>query len=233
MIGICRAGTMPRRVVIAAAVALIPLVAGCEAGTNAPSLQWHAPTDGAGGIIGGITVSNAFVLGAPLGSALRPGQNAAVFFGLTNTGASSDRLTSMTAQIKQRKGTQWELVPLARSVLIPGGKVTVNSQRSVLLTGPRPQVILEHLLLPVTGGSVVTLLLQFQQAGQLTLNVPVMPSAQYYATLSPPPTPTATPTTHSLSPSPSGSPSATKSRRHHRKHRTPTPSPTPTASASA
>lgn len=225
MIGSCRGGTMPRRVVIATAVALVPLIAGCDAGTNAPSLQWHAPTDGTGGIIGGITVSDAFVLGPPLGSELRRGQNAAVFFGLTNSGTSADRLTSVAAQIKLGDGKNTSLVPLAQSVLLPGGQVTVNSQRSVLLTGPKPQVILEHLLLPVTGGSVVTLRLQFQKAGQLTLNVPVMPRAQYYATLSPPPTPTptATPSTHASSPSPS--PSATKSRRHHGKHRTPTPSP--------
>lgn len=232
MIRSCRGGTMPRRIVIAAAAALVPLIAGCDAGTNAPSLQWHPPTDGTSAVIGGITISNAFVLGAPLGSALRPGQNAGVFFGLTNTGTSRDRLTGISAKV--RNCIHCNLVPLARSVLLPGGRVTVNSQRSVLLTGPRPQVILEHLLYPVTGGSVVTLVLSFQNAGQLTLAVPVMPMAQYYSTLSPPATPTSSPTPAASPTSSTVSPSTTpKTLRHrHRKHRTPSPSPTPSPSAS-
>ena len=35
----------PRRILIAVAAALIPMIAGCEAGANAPSLHWHQPTD--------------------------------------------------------------------------------------------------------------------------------------------------------------------------------------------
>jgi copper(I)-binding protein len=206
-----RAGTMPRRIVIAAAAALVPLIAGCDAGANAPSLQWHAPTDGATTTIGNITVSNAFLLGGPLSSALRPGQNASFFFGLTNTGTHLDKLIRVSAP------------GVAQSVLLPGGRVTVNSEHSVLLTGPRPQVILEHLLRPLSGGSVVTLVLTFQEAGQVKLQVPVMPRAQYYSTLSPPATPTSTPSP-AVSPStPIASP--TPSARHHSKHHSPTPSP--------
>lgn len=225
MIRSCRGAAMPRRIVIAAVAALIPLIAGCDAGTNAPSLQWHQPTDGAGATFGGITISNAFVLGAPLGSELRPGQNAGVFFGLANTGTSFDRLISISAQVKQQNG---KLVTLARSVLLPGGRVTVNSQHSVLLTGPRPQVILEHLLRPVPGGSVVTLKLSFQKAGQLTLKVPVMPMAQYYSTFSPPPAPTSTTTPAPITSlvTPTATPTATiSSRPHHKHHRSPSPSP--------
>ncbi len=205
MIRSCRAGTMSRRIVIAVAAALVPLIAGCEAGTNAPSLQWHQPTDGTTTTIGGLTISNAFVLGAPLGSELRPGENAGLFFALTNTGTSGDRLIGISAP------------GLARSVLLPGGRVVVNSQHSVLLTGPRPQVILEHLLRTVTGGSVVTLVLSFRSAGQLTLRVPVMPMAQYYATLSPAPTPTAS----------AAKPTAAPAGKHHHKHASPSPSASP------
>jgi copper(I)-binding protein len=201
----CRGGSVSRRVVIATAVALVPLIAGCEAGTNPPSLQWHAPTDGTGLVIGAITISNAFVLGAPLGSALRPGQNAGLFFGLTNTGQSRDSLIGITAP------------GVARSVLLPGGHVVVNSYHSVLLSGPRPTVILEDLLRPVTGGSVIKLQLSFAKAGTHDLSVPVMPMAQYYSTLSPPPAPTATTSSPSASP--------TRPGRHHRRHRTPSLSP--------
>jgi len=196
----CRGGAVSRRTVIAAAAALIPLIAGCEAGTVSPSLQWHAPTDGTGKVIGGITISNAFVLGAPLGSVLLPGQNAGLFFGLTNTGVTGDRLVRISAP------------GVARAVLLPGGHVAINSQHSVLLTGPRPAVILQDLLRPVTGGSVVTLQLWFENAGPQTLKVPVMPMAQYYATYSAAPAP-ATVTVPVPSPSPSRAGS------HHRHHR--------------
>ena len=39
---------LPRRLVLAAAAALIPVLAGCEAGNNAPTLDFHDPTDARG-----------------------------------------------------------------------------------------------------------------------------------------------------------------------------------------
>jgi len=199
-----RGGMVSRRILIALAAALVPLIAGCEAGTNAPVLHWHQPTDGTGAVVGDITISNAFVLGAPIGAVLKPGQNAAMFFGLVNTG-SPDRLLSVA-------------VPgVARSVLLPGGQVPLRSQQAVLLTGPRPSVVLTDLLRPVSGGSVVIVVLTFQNAGIVRLKVPVMPKAQYYSTFSPPPAPTpsasqtASPRPGRRGASPSTSPSPTPS----------------------
>lgn len=188
-------GGYPRRILIAAAAALIPMIAGCEAGTSAPSLHWHQPTDGTSHQAGDITISNAFVLGAPIGAALLRGENAGLFLGLSNIG-SPDRLVGVSAP------------GVARSVLLPGNQIPLNTQQLVLLTGPRPQVILQHLLRPLTGGSVVRIILTFAVAGQVTIKVPVMPRAQYYTTLSPAPSPTTpvpTPSPKSASPSPSAS----------------------------
>ena len=56
------------------------------------------------------------------------------------------------------------------------------------LSGPRPQIVLMNLDQPLTGGSVVSITLTFQRAGQVTLKVPVMPRAQFYTTLRPAPT---------------------------------------------
>jgi len=188
-------GRYRRRILIAVAAALIPMIAGCEAGTDAPSLHWHQPTDGTFRAVGDITISNAFVLGAPIGAALRIGQNAGLFLGLVNTG-SADRLISIKAP-----GT-------ALSVLLPGNQVVLASQHRVLLSGPQPQVILEHLLRPLRGGSVVHLRLTFAIAGVINMKVPVMPAAQFYTTLSPAPPPGApTPvSTPSRQPSPTHSP---------------------------
>jgi len=176
---------MPRRILIAAAIGLVPLIAACEAGTNAPTLQWHPPTDGSSAAAGpNITISNVFVLGPPIGAALKPGQNAGLFMGLVNTG-SPDRLLSISAP------------GVATSVRLPGGGVTLLSSHRVLLTGPQPLVLLQNLVRPLTGGSVIKIVLTFAKAPSETMYVPVVPRASYYTTFSPAPAPT------SASPSPS------------------------------
>ena len=170
----------PRRLVILAIAALIPALAGCEAGYNAPTQQWHQPTDGTAAVHNNISIANAFVLGAPLGEKIPVGHSAGVFLALTNMG-SSDRLLSVSAP-----GT-------ARSVTLPGGAVPLPSQRSVRLTGPAPEVVMQDLTRPLTGGSTVRLVMVFQKAGALTLVLPVMPQAQYYSTFSPPAAPVPSP----------------------------------------
>jgi len=194
-------GGYPRRILIAVAVAVIPMIAGCEAGASPPSLNWHQPTDGTYHAIGNITISNAFVLGAPIGASLPVGQNAGLFLGLVNIG-TPDRLLSVSAP------------GVAQSVRLPGSQVTLATQHAVLLTGPAPSVVLEHLLRPLAGGSVITITLTFAVAGTVTLKVPVMPRAQFYTTLLPAPTPTAAspkPSTPTATPGSSASPSTSAS----------------------
>jgi copper(I)-binding protein len=164
-----------RRIMIAAVAALIPLVAGCEAGTNAPVLHWHPPTDGAGHRVGNLVIRNAFVLGAPIGQQLAAGQNAALFFSVANNGNTNDRLVSISAP------------GVAGSVALAGRQIVIGTQQPVLLTGPKPQVVLVNLVRPLTGGSVVSITFDFKIAGEYVLKVPVMPRAQYYTTLLPAP----------------------------------------------
>jgi copper(I)-binding protein len=190
-----------RRVVVLAIAALIPALAGCEAGVDAPTQDWHQTTDGSDATIGKITIDDAFVLGAPLGSTVAAGRSAGLFFALTNTGPA-DKLVRVTAP-----GT-------AKSVLLSGGTVNVASQQSVLLTGPAPKVVLEDLTKSLTGGSTVRLVMTFQNAASVTLTVPVMPAAQYYSTFSAPPSPTPSPSRKAkagATPTPSASPSASAS----------------------
>src|SRR5258708_23987736 len=79
-----------------AIAALIPVLAGCEAGNNAPTQEWHQPTDGAGIVHDNIAIRNVFVLGAPIGSSGPAGQSAGVFLALFNHG-SPDKPLSITA----------------------------------------------------------------------------------------------------------------------------------------
>lgn len=194
---------LPRRLFIAAVAALIPALAGCEAGANAPTQQWHPPTEGTGLVKQGIDIRDMFVLGAPPNSSLAAGQSASLFFALYNNGAP-DRLLSVSAP-----GT-------AKSVQLPGGPVSVQRYQEVLLTGPQPKAVLVGLTRALPGGSYVRVVMNFQNAGRITLSVPVLPQAQYYSTFSPAPSPSPSPTPKA---SPTGTPGAT-------------PAPTPSPSAS-
>jgi hypothetical protein len=194
-----RAGGLPRRLLIVAAVALIPAVAGCEAGNNAPTLAWHQPTVGTGAVVHDMAIRNVFVLGGHGNSALPAGSSAGLFLALVNSG-TPDRMVSIQAP------------GLATAVTLRGGSVRIGTNVSALLTGPTPAAVLTGLTRRLRSGMVVTIVLNFQRLGSVSLRVPVIARATYYATLSPPaPTPTATATRHprggSASPSTSPSPS--------------------------
>jgi copper(I)-binding protein len=189
----------PRHLLVLAVAAL--LLAGCEAGTNAPVDDWHPPTPGTDATVGSISLTNVFVLGAPIGQTVPAGGSASVFLALYNSG-SPDRLTSISAP------------GIARSVTLPGGSVSLASQQEVLLQGPEPKVILNDLIRPLAGGSTVQLDLTFQNAGPKSLTVPVMPRAADYATLLPPtpsPSPAATRAAPGATPTPAATPAATAS----------------------
>lgn len=185
----------PRRLAVLAIAALVPVLAGCEAGASAPTQHWHQPTDGAAAVHNNIAIKNVFVLGAPLGAKLTAGHSAGLFLALFNQG-SPDRLLSITAP-----GT-------AKSVTLPGGTVRLASQQTVLLTGPAPKVILQDLTRPLTGGTTVRLVLNFENAASVTMVVPVMPRAQYYSTFAPAPSPTPTAKHGTASPGATPTPSA-------------------------
>jgi copper(I)-binding protein len=206
-----RASGWPRRLLIVAAAALIPAVAGCEAGDNAPTLDWHQPTVGAGTAFHGISIRNVFALGAPLSGTLAAGQSAGLFLALVNTG-NPDRLLSI-----QAPGT-------ATSVTLPGGSIRLGTSGVALLTGPQPKVILTGLTRTLASGTVITVVLNFQKAGSITMRVPVVAQAQSYSTFSPAPSPSPTTTKRKHHPSGSASPSASGSA---------SATPTTTASASA
>ena len=182
-----------------AAAALIPVIAGCEAGTNAPTQQWHQPTAGASAIVSDtMRINNMFVLGPLPGFRIPAGGSAGVFFALNNNGAA-DRLISITAP-----GS-------ATQVQVPLGGIQVGRGQSLLLTGPQPRVVLRHLTRTLHGGQYVRMNMDFQSAGHVTLLVPVMPRAAFYSTFSPAPRPTPRPTlvlTPPAAPSPAVTPTA-------------------------
>jgi copper(I)-binding protein len=204
-----------RLLAIAAAVALIPALAGCAAGRNAQTNQSFDTTNGASTVFNNIAIRNVFVLGSDPSTALQPGQSASMFLALVNNG-SADQLTTVSAP-----GT-------AASVTIQGGTVKLLVGRPALLTGPEPRLVLSGLTRSLTSGQSILMALTFQNAGTVTMAVPVIAPIDYYATFSPPPptptpTPTPTPSKKRASKSPQPSPSSSAGSAG----ATPTPSTTP------
>jgi hypothetical protein len=189
-----------RRLLVGAIALLVPALAGCEAGLNAPTLEFHQASDGVSTTVNGINLDNVFVLGPPLNSTLPVGGQAGVFLSLYSQ--NGDRLESASAP-----GT-------ASSVQLLSGPITLNPYSLVNLSGPAPEIVLTGLTTPLSGGETITLQLTFANAGPVTLTVPVQPAAYIFATYSPPPPPlpTASPsptTKHKHKAKASASPSAT------------------------
>jgi copper(I)-binding protein len=154
---------------------LIPAVAGCEAGENAPTLQFHAASSGAQTVFNGIKITNAFVLGAPTGSTVPTGSSASLFVSIYNGNSSGDALQSVSA-------AGW-----AKSVTVNGGTVQLPANASpVNLTGPTPDVVLENVQKALSGGSTIPVTFSFERAGSVTLQVPVEAQSYQWSTFSAP-----------------------------------------------
>jgi len=167
-----------RRLLIGAIAILVPALAGCEAGNNAPTLEFHPASNGTSIVANGIDIDNAFVLGPPLNGTLPAGGQAGVFLSLS-AHDGNDQLLSASAP------------GAASSVQLLLGPVTLREGTLVDMSGPHPLIVLDGLTNPLSGGETIQLVLKFATAGLVTVQVPVFPAAYEYATFAPPPTPTA------------------------------------------
>jgi copper(I)-binding protein len=175
-----RGFTPASRLAAAVAVAcLVPGVAACDAGDNAPTLQFHPQSAGIDAVVHGIRIDDAFVLGSASEASLPPGKSAGFYLALVNEG-SPDRLVSVTAP-----GT-------AASVTLPAGGVALGTNQAAYLTGPKPKIVLTKLTRVLATGSTVRITLNFLNAGSYSLTVPVLSRSSDYATFSP--VPVASPT---------------------------------------
>jgi copper(I)-binding protein len=204
-----------RRLLIGATALLIPVLAGCEAGNNAPTLEFHPAANGAYASADSVSIINAFILGGKNDAtgSLPAGASASMFVGLYNGGSQADKLVSVSAP-----GT-------AASVQVIGGPIALPSQRSVYLTGPAPKLVLKQLTHGLAGGQTINVDFTFANTGVVTLQVPVEPQSGYYATYSPPAVAATPTTTAKAHPKTSATPKVTA---QPGTSATPTPTPTPT-----
>jgi copper(I)-binding protein len=156
---------------VGALALLVPAIAGCEAGENAPTLEFHDASAGAQTVFNGIRISDAFVLGAPSG-AVPTGSSAGLFLSLYNGSTNADSLTGVTAK------------SAAGSVAVTGTSVALPLNSEVNLMGPQPKVVLNSLTTPLTAGGYVSVTLDFEHAGSTTLQVPVEAQQFDFATYS-------------------------------------------------
>ena len=190
-----------RRLLFGAMVVLVPALAGCEAGFNAPTQQYHPANFTGNKTQNGISFSNVFVLGPASNGPAVAGGRTGVFMSLYSS--RNDRLESVSVQGSTSQAT------------ITGGSVNLPANSLVSLGGPVPQVVLSGLASPLQGGESVPMQFKFARAGTIKLDVPVVPQSFEFATYSPPPTPSPSPSATGkkkrakASASASASPSAT------------------------
>ena len=168
-----------RRLLFGAMALLVPALAGCEAGNNAPTLQYHPANFTANTVQHGISVSDLFVLDNATNGEGVAGGRAGIFLSLY--ARNGDRLTKVSAP------------GIASSVKIAGGSVDLPAGAGVDLSGPVPKVVLTGLTNPLQAGATVMLSFTFAEAGTITIAVPVEPASSGYATYSPPAIPNQAP----------------------------------------
>ncbi len=188
-----------RAIAIAALLAAaIPALAACGAGFDANTNAPYAPNeagvlydgDGAGKAYGknGVMIPQAFILGPDSGQQLAAGGSAPLYLTLLNSTGTADQLTSIVPE--EQKATSVKV------------QSPIDLQPGTL--AKTPGVTVEGLKTALRGGESIKLTLQFKNAGDVALTVPVVARSREFATL--PPAPTALPTASPLatgSPAPS------------------------------
>jgi copper(I)-binding protein len=178
-----------RAIAVAAFFASIPALAACGAGVDANTNNAYAPTeagvliqdDGSTRSYGdkGIMVSQAFILGPDSGQQIAAGGSAPLYLTIVNRESAPDTLTRILSADEQ-----------SSSVNLPS-PITLPTDQAA----KTPQATVDGLKRPLLGGESVKLTLQFTNAGDITMWVPVVTRSREFATLPPAPSPTPTPLT--------------------------------------
>jgi copper(I)-binding protein len=230
-------------IAVAGVFAVAPMVSACAAGQHPQSALPSQLAEGVNASAHLVDIRNAFLLGPAPGERLSQGGSMPLYAWFVNRTATPDRLVAVEAP-----GIAGSVEIAGGAVTLPPGGLVATKQTAAPAAvapvappvappktptpaaspaAPSSAVILRNLARPFDGGEDVHLTLHFQQAGVITLDVPVVTQDGYYATYSPapapaaPPAPTTQPTTPGSTPTPS-----TKSKT---KTKTKKPSPTPSA----
>jgi copper(I)-binding protein len=143
-----------RRLTCVAVLAALSLT-GCAAGYQAETSRERTTLTSTSGAKGDLTLRNVFFVGPAAA-----GDSLPLYFAAFNGGASDDKLLSLSSSVSAGASVPTD------TALVAGGKLQFNAGASTvpLLTGLKDKVLV---------GQTITVTLVFQQAGELTLAVPV------------------------------------------------------------
>jgi copper(I)-binding protein len=175
-----------RRIACVALLAAIPLTA-CAAGYQAETSRERTTLTSVAGAKGDLTLRNMFFVGPA-----SAGDDLPLYMAVFNGGTTNDKLLSVSSPV-----SGGSFIP-SNSTIPAGGQTFYNEGDGSVpeLTGMKGLVRV---------GQTVSVTLTFQQAGELTIAVPIQPATSGLAAPSPIPTPSPT---ASPSASPAASPSA-------------------------
>jgi hypothetical protein len=194
-------------------VLVTPAISACGAGTHPQTLLPTQFVEGVNVSVGLVDVRNMFLLGPAPGQTLPVGGDVPLYGAIVNDDTTTDQLVAIEAGGIAKSAA--ENVPLPPHQLVQLGKQGPGATT--------PTVVLKGLTQPLNGTETAHLILHFARAGQLSVQVPVVPWQGYYQTYAP--APTATP---SLSASPGVSASVSPGDKRKPRHgATQSPSPTP------
>lgn len=165
----------PRVFVVAALLAVAPALAACGAGSDANMAQPYIATEAAEKSQNGITVAQAFILGPESGQTLPAGSAAPLYLTMVNDNPEADQLTGITTD------------PQAASSAKATSPIALPPQTLVKSANPTPQIVIEGIREPLRGGETMRLTLEFQNAGSIPMDVPVITRSREFATLQPAP----------------------------------------------
>lgn len=205
-----------RRAVAVATVgifAVVPMVSACAAGKHPQSTLPTRLAEGVNASVHLVDIRNAFLLGPAPGQQLAAGESVPLYAWFVNREATPDRLVAVEAP-----GVAQSVEIAGGAIDLPPGRLVETKRNDAPSPTPAPvartpvrapapktpmalptlpasgsAVTLKGLAKALAGGENVRLTLHFQQAGVVTLDIPVTPRDGYYSTYSPAPAPT-TPT---------------------------------------
>lgn len=148
---------------------------GCGAGAIAQTSTQASAVNGASGQVGNVFVRNATIdfpaNAAPnAGAAYQPGGAAPLSLTLVNSGAAPDKLLAVTSPVAGTGQITGDATLPGGSTVSVGNNVGTDSQA---LAGRTIAIKLNGLVGPVRSGLTYPVVLRFQNAGVLTVDVPV------------------------------------------------------------
>ena len=182
-------------ILASAAVLLSTLLAGCGAGQITQTSGKHTAVGGINADVGTIAIRDAQLM-APSGSTWATGSAVPLSLYLSNTGTTMDRLVSVTSPVAQSMMMMPKNAPLPSvqspaSVPLTGWQPLTLPPDSVMMLAPvrdvaapsagvaapsakRPgYAMLMGITEPLRAGEQITVTLRFEQAGPITLELPV------------------------------------------------------------